>query len=307
MEALMYRSRTLANVMRFKYFYLMLIPVVVWYILFCYYPIYGLVMAFQDFSMGAGYWRSPWVGLKHFYELFRDAYFLRAFRNTAIIALQRLAFGSTFEIVLALLLNEVRHISFRKTVQTIVYLPHFLSWVIVASVFVTMLNPERGLIAPVFALFGAKAPSLLTDASIFRPVLIVTDIWKSAGFATIIYVAAIAGIDPTLYEAAVIDGAGRWRQLWNVTLPGISLTVTIMIIIYIGQSMTWGFDQIYNLYNRLVYETGDIIDTYIVRSVMGDNKFSYAAAAGMFRSVICTSLLLVANFLSKRLTGKGIF
>lgn len=292
---------------RYKYFYIMLLPVVVWYIVFCYAPIYGLVMAFQNYSVGLGFFRSPFVGLDNFIELMDDKYFMRAFNNTAIIALQRIIFCGSFEIILALILNEVRHIKIRKSLQTILYLPHFLSWVVVASIFITVTSPQRGLLMPIFQSFGLKAPDLMSSSRIFRTILIVTDMWKEAGFGTIIYIAAIAGVDVSLYESAVMDGAGRFKQLLHITLPGISATIIIMLILYVGQSMTWGFDQVYNLYNKLVYETGDILDTYIVRTAMGDSRFSYAAAAGFFRSVICSALLVLTNMVSKKITGKGIY
>lgn len=295
------------RIVSYKYFYFMLVPVFVWYVIFCYAPIYGLVMAFQNFSMAQGFFKSPFVGLTHFIRLFNDEYFFRAFWNTTILAIYRVVFCCTFEIVVALLLNELRSKHFRKSVQTIIYLPHFLSWVIVASVFLTVMSPESGLIGPLFELFGKEAPSLLIDPSKFRMILITTAMWKEAGFGTIIYIAAIAGIDPCTYEAAWIDGANRWKQLLYVTLPGIRATIVVMIVLNIGRSLTWGFDQVYNLYNPLVYATGDILDTYIVRTAMVDNRFSYAAAAGLFRSVICLTLLLLTNKASKKISGQGMY
>lgn len=295
------------RIIEYKYFYLMFVPVLIWYIMFQYAPIYGIVMAFQDFSYAKGFSGSDWVGLKHFIALFQDEYFLRAFRNTVIIAICRVVFCCTFELLVALLLNEVRARLFRKTVQTVLYIPHFLSWVIVASVFLTILSPERGVLKPLFALFGKSAPAPLMDPELFRPLLILTAMWKEAGFGTIMYIAAIAGIDPTLYEAARIDGASRWQQLWHVTIPGIKSTIVVLFILNLGQCLKWGFDQVYNLYNRLVFDTGDIVDTFIVRTAMADSRFSYAAAAGLVMSLMCMTILLIANKVMKKVAGHSIY
>ena len=292
---------------RYRYFYLMFLPVLVWYIMFHYVPIYGLVMAFQDFSYAKGFAGSSWAGLKHFRALFADPYFRRAFRNTVIIALYRVIFCCSFEIIVALLLNELRAKWFRKPVQTIMYIPHFLSWVIVASIFLTFLSPERGILRPIAEFLSIKTPTPLTTASQFRAVLIAVAMWKETGFGTILYIAAIAGIDPGLYEAAVIDGASRWQQLKYVTLPGIKSTIVTLIILNLGQCLKWGFDEVYNLYNRLVYDTGDIVDTFIVRTAMADNRYSYAAAAGFLMSLMCMIILLIANKVMKKVAGHSIY
>lgn len=297
----------LKKIARYKYLYIIFIPVLIWYIIFCYVPMYGIIMAFQDYTMSKGFFASPFVGLKNFRDLFQDEYFLRAFSNTVIIAVYRMLTEFPFSIILALLLNEIRHINYRKTIQTIIYLPHFLSWVIVASIFITIFSPEDGLVTTLFASMGVQIPDVLTKADSFRSVLILTDIWKESGWMTVIYVAAIAGIDVQLYEAATIDGAGRWLQMWHVTLPGIRSTIVIMFILTLGQILTWGFDQVYNFYNPLVYDTGDILDTYIFRTALADIRFNYAAAAGLFRSVICTALLLVSNNVVKLLGEESIY
>ncbi|MCM0649352.1 ABC transporter permease subunit [Clostridium swellfunianum] len=292
------------NILNYKYLYIMLIPVLVWYLIFCYVPMYGIIMAFQDFTMSKGFFNSPFVGLKHFVELFSDADFWRAFWNTVIIAIYRLLTQFPIPIVIALLLNEVRHSKFRKSVQTVIYLPHFISWVIVASIFVTFFSPESGILA---ALFAGHASDLMTKPEIFRPILILTDLWKEAGFSTVIYVAAMASISTEHYEAAVMDGAGRWSLLWNVTLPGIRSVILIMFILTIGRVLTWGFDQVYNFYNPMVYSTGDILDTYIFRTALGDGKFSYAAAAGLLKSVICTFLLVTSNRVVKAFGEESVY
>ncbi len=300
-------SERLKKAVHYKYLYLLFIPVLAWYILFCYVPMYGIVMAFQDYTMSRGFFNSPFVGFANFMELFHDDDFLRAFANTVIIAVYRMLTEFPFSIILALLLNEVRRLKYRKTIQTVIYLPHFLSWVIVASIFITVFSPEKGLVTALFSTVGIQIPDVLTSASSFRAVLILTDIWKESGWMTVIYIAAMASIDINQYEAATVDGAGRWSQMWHVTLPGIRNTIVIMLILTLGQILTWGFDQIYNFYNPLVYDTGDILDTYIFRTAMADNKFSYAAAAGLFRSLICTALLLTSNKIVKLFGEESIY
>lgn len=292
---------------RYKFFYIMLIPVIIWYVIFCYVPMYGIVTAFQDYVMHKGVFNSPFVGLKHFYELFEDALFLQAFKNSLIIAAYRMIFEFPVPIILAILLNEVRQSWLSKTIQTIVYLPHFLSWVIVASIMLTIFNPDQGLIAALMELIGGKLSDNLITAHTFRGILIVTNIWKEAGWGMIIYIASIAGIDVNLYEAALVDGANRFQRMWHITLPGIKSVIIVMLILTIGNILRTGFDQVFNLSNPLVMETGDIIDTYVYRTVMKDYKLSYAAAIGLFNSVICSALLLFTNWLAKVFNQEGIY
>lgn len=301
-------QRTLwKRIERCKYLYLLVIPVLVWYLVFCYGPMYGLVTAFQDYNMNKGVAGSPFVGLKHFEALMKDKYFWRAFRNTLVIALYRILFVFPVGVGLALLLNELKPKLFKKTVQTCLYLPHFLSWVIAASIVIAILSPDTGLVDGICRALGWKTPVLLTKPAYFRKILVLSEIWKEAGWNTIIYVATISGIEQSQYEAAYVDGAGRWKQMLHITLPGLLPTVMIMLILTVGQIMNTGFDQVYNLYNARVYATGDIIDTYIFRTVLSDNKLSYAASAGLFKSVIGTLLLAGTNFASRNITGNGIF
>lgn len=300
-------EKKLKLILYHKYLYLMLIPVLIWYIIFCYVPMYGIVISFQDYSMSKGVFGSTFVGLTHFKELWQDEDFWRAFWNTAIIAVYRIIIEFPISIIVALLLNEIRHIKVRKTIQTIVYLPHFLSWVIVASIFMTLLSPESGIINAICTSMGINTPDIISNPNMFRGVLIWSDVWKEAGFSSIIYVAAMASIDAELYEATDIDGASRWQQIWYVTLPGIRNIIVIMFILMLGQVLTWGFDQVYNFYNPMVYDKGDIIDTYIFRTALGDNKFSFAAAASMFKSLICMTLLVVSNSVVKKLGEESIY
>lgn len=302
------RSHFQQSFRKYRYLYFMLIPVMLWYIVFCYGPMYGLITAFQNYNMNKGVLASPFVGMKHFETLLMgDKYFWRAFTNTLTIALYRILFVFPVGIILALLLNELRGKKFKKAIQTGIYLPHFISWVIAASIVIAILSPDTGLVDGFCKTFGWKTPVLLTKPGAFRAILICSEIWKEAGWNTIIYIATIAGIEQTQYEAAYVDGAGRWKQMWYITIPGLLSTILIMLILTVGQIMSTGFDQVYNLYNARVYATGDIIDTYIFRTVLSDNKLSYASAAGLFKSIIGTCLLLTTNFLSQSVSGNGIF
>lgn len=296
-----------SSVIKYKYLYLLLLPVLAWYIIFCYIPMYGVVTAFQDYSMNKGTFGSVFVGFKHFEALFADADFWRSFRNTIIIAAYRMAFGFPVPIVVALLLNEVRHKFYKKTLQTVIYLPHFLSWVIVASIMLTVFSPEKGLTAAIYSSFGGSAPDILSQPGTFRSLLIGTDLWKETGWNTIIYIAAIAGVDVSLYESALLDGAGRLQRAWHVTLPGIMNVVVVMLILNAGTILNAGFDQVFNLYNPITYETGDILDTFVFRSALKDNKLSYAAAAGLFKSVICVAVLLASNRIASALQQESIY
>ena len=293
--------------LKYKYLYVLLIPVLIWYVVFCYGPMYGIVTAFQDYNMNKGTFGSAFVGLKHFRLLFADVDFWRSFKNTVIIAVYRMVIGFPIPILTALFINEIRHRRYKKLVQTAIYLPHFLSWVIVASILLTVFSPERGLIAALYNSFGGSAPDILTQPRYFRSMLVLSDLWKETGWNTIIYIAAIAGVDISLYESAVLDGAGRLQRAWHVTLPGISNVVVIMLILTVGTVLSAGFDQVFNLYNPIVYETGDILDTFVFRSALKDNKLSYAAAAGLFKSVISVVLLLSTNMIANALQQEGIY
>ena len=291
----------------YKYFYLMLLPVLAWYIIFCYGPMYGVITAFQDYSMSRGVFRSPFVGLEHFRTLFSDTLFWRAFRNSVILAVYRILFEFPIPIILSILINELRSPLVRKFTQTLLDLPHFLSWVIVASIIVTFLNPDTGLLAAFARLFGSEMPPNLITAKSFRGILIITNIWKEAGWGMIIYLASMSSIDAALYEAAYVDGANRFQRTWHITLPALRSVIAIQMILLAGSVLRSGFDQVFNLSNPLVMETGDIIDTYVYRVVTKNGEFSYASAIGLFNSVICTAMLLLANTLSKKLSDESIY
>ena len=296
-----------SKIIRYKYFYLMMIPVILWYILFAYAPMYGVVTAFQDFQMHKGIAGSQWVGFKHFIALWKDTFFWRALKNSVIIAGMRLLFEFPVPIILSLMLNELRNKRFKQTVQTVVYLPHFLSWIVCTSIIFNVFNADEGLFTVVMHNFFGQPLQNYVTPSTFRWVLILTNMWKEAGWEMIIFIASMAAIDPTLYEAAVVDGANRWQRVLSVTLPGIRSVIVIVLILRVGSILNTGFDQVFNLQKPLLYETGDIIDTYVLRTAMGDAKFSYAAAVGLFNSVINTALLLVANLGARRMGQQSIF
>ncbi|PYI56612.1 ABC transporter permease [Paenibacillus flagellatus] len=291
----------------FRTVYLMLLPALLFYIVFCYVPMYGILIAFKDYKISKGILASPWIGLDMFRTLFALDKFWQVMFNTLYINVLKLIWGFPAPIVLALLLNEVRRRLFKRTVQTIIYLPHFISWVTIASIVTALLSINDGLVNKLIGMLGGEKIDFLTNSDLFRPLLVATNIWKEVGWSTIIFFAAIAGISPELYEAAVMDGAGRWRQVWHITLPGIVPTISILLILSMGGMMTGGFDQVFNLYNPMVYDVGDTIDTYIFRTGIGEGKFSMATAVGLFLNVINFILLFTVNNISRRISGIGIY
>lgn len=286
---------------------LMFIPVIAYYLIFKYAPMYGIVLAFKDYSIRKGILGSPWVGFTVFEELFATHTFVRAFRNTVIISLLRWVFGFPMPILLALMLNELKNLRFKKTMQTISYLPHFLSWIILTGLFTQLLSPTNGPINYIISLLGGKPIYFLADNAWFRSTMVITGIWKEIGWGSIVYLATIAGIDTELYEAAECDGATRWQKMFRITLPLMKPTIVILLIMNCGSILEAGFDQIFNFYNSAVYETGDIIDTYVYRRGIGDMEYSISTAVGLFKNVIGFILVTGTNFIAKRLGEGGIW
>jgi len=285
----------------------LLLPGILYMLLFNYAPMYGIVLAFKDFNILKGIMNSPWAGTKHFEKLFSDPYFLTVTWNTLKISLLRLLFGFPLPIILALLLNEVRLKMFKRTIQTVIYLPHFISWVVIAGILRVLLTTDNGFVNQVVESLGYESIPFLTSNAYFVPMLIISDILKEAGWGTIIYLAALAGIDPEQYEASMIDGANRYHRLRYITLPGISVAISIMLILSLSGILNAGFDQIFNLYNPLVYASADIIDTYVYRIGLLEGKYSLATALGLFKSVIALILIIIANKVAKMLGGTGIW
>ena len=288
---------------------LMFIPVVAYFVIFKYIPMGGIAIAFENFKIKEGIFGSAWCGMDNFNKAFAMATFRRSVWNTLTISGLKLLFGFPMPIILALMLNEVTHVRFKKTVQTISYLPHFLSWVVLAGMFQQLLSPNNGAVNAVLRdVFGVKESIyFLGNNKYFRGTLIVTDIWKNVGWSSILYLATISGIDPELYEAATVDGASRWQCTRYITIPSLVSTIVIMLILSIGSIMDAGFDQVFNLYNSAVYQTGDIIDTYVYRYGLGDMKYALATAVGLFKNVIAFVLVVGTNLITRRISGEGIW
>lgn len=300
-------GRVVSKDFKRNYFvYLLVLPVVAYYAIFCYLPMYGLQIAFKDFNIAAGYMASPWVGLKHFMKLFNGIYFWRLVRNTLLINVYELLFSFPLAIVFALLLNEVRNSFFKRAVQTISYLPYFISMVVICGI-ITDFCLSDGLVNSVIALFGGKRSALLQQAANFRTIYIASDIWQYLGWNSIIYFAALSGIDQELYQAAIIDGAGRFRRMWHITLPGIQPTIVILLILSIGSMFSVGSEKIILLYNPATYETADVISSYVYRMGLQRLDWSYGAAVGMFNSLINVTLLVVANQISRRVGDTSLW
>lgn len=294
------------DIIRNKYIYLMIIPVIIYYILFHYKPMYGAIIAFKQFSPAKGILGSPWVGFKYFFRFFNDVYFIRILKNTFLISLYDLLWGFPAPILLALLLNEVKNKKFKKTVQTTTYLPHFISLVVVVGMLKDFVSTD-GIINDMILFFGGDRSNLLQFAKYFRTIYISSGIWQGIGWGSIIYLAALSGIDEQLYEAAMIDGAGKWKQTLHVTLPGITPTITIMLILRIGSLLNVGFEKIILMYSPTTYEVADVISTYTYRVGLMEFSWSYSAAVGLFNSVINFILLIVANTISKKVSETSLW
>ncbi|WP_240421085.1 ABC transporter permease [Paenibacillus periandrae] len=283
-----------------KYFFFMLIPVIAYYLIFHYAPLYGIVIAFQNYYPLKGVAESEWVGLDHFRELFTGLYFLPVLKNTLIISTYKLIFGFPAPIILCLILNEVRIAVFKKAVQTITYLPHFISWVILGGIVIEFLSPTRGLINAIIMSLGYKSIFFVTSEAWFRTILVLSSIWKEVGWSTIIYLAAITSVDPELYDAADMDGAGRLRKIWNITMPSIMPVVTIMFIFAVGGIINDDFDQVYNLLNASVLSVGDVISTYTYQIGLVKGDYSFATTVGLFKNIIAFLLILLTNYVAKK-------
>ncbi|WP_168120073.1 ABC transporter permease subunit [Paenibacillus sp. HB172176] len=296
------------DIVRNKAIYLMLLPVLVFYIIFEYGPMYGAIIAFKDFNVSRGILGSDWVGFSHFTDFFESIYFWRVMKNTFVVNLYLLIFAFPAPILLALLLNEVRANKFKRTVQSITYLPHFISVVVVVGMIVQF-TERNGFITQLLSHFGGSTQaSLLAFPENFRAIFVVSEIWQQIGWGSIIYLAALSGISNEQYEAATIDGAGRWRKVLNVTIPGIMPIIVIMFILNMGKFMTIGFEKIVLMYNPNTYETADVINTYVYRvGLSGSFEFSYATAVGLFQSAMNFALLILANWISRKVNETSLW
>lgn len=290
-----------------RYLYLLLLPGILYFAIFHYGPMSGLVLAFKKFNARMGIWGSPWVGMKNFQRIFATPAAMSAIQNTFEINLSRLIFQFPVAIILALLLNEMRGRKLKRVYQTVYTFPHFLSWITVSSILMNFLS-NGGAVNAVLASIGMKRIDFLSNTQLFRPLLYLTHNWKEMGWNSIIYMAAIAAIDPTLYEAAKVDGANRWQQIWHVTLPGIKQTIVVLFILEVGRTMNAGFEQIFYLQNAAVKSTSEILDTYVYSiTFQSTPNYGFSTAVGMFKAVINLFMLLLTNGIVKKINGSGMF
>jgi putative aldouronate transport system permease protein len=289
-----------------SFFHLFVMPGMIFLLIFNYLPMFGLVMAFQDFVPAKGFFGSKFVGLKHFRYMLQLPDIGRVIRNTLIIALGKIFFGMILAIAFAILLNEIRMKFLKSTVQTIVYLPHFLSWVVLAAVAVNLFNLD-GSVNQILSSIGIGKINFLGSNQVFRKLIIGTDVWKEFGYNSVVYLAAITGIDPGLHEAAAIDGASWWKRIWHITIPGMMPIIMLMTAMNLTSVLSAGFDQVYNLYSPIVYESGDVLDTYVYRIGLVGRQYSFGAAVGLARSAVATLMMVTANHLTDKLTGQRIY
>jgi putative aldouronate transport system permease protein len=294
------------RLVKYRWLYFLLIPGILFFAIFRYVPIFGLRIAFMDYNQYSPA-DSKWVGFAQFIRLFSKNSFQPVLLNTLKISILKLICGFPIPIILALMMNEMKKLSFKKIVQTLLYLPYFISWVIMAGIIMNLLDPSTGLVTQIIDGIVHQHINVLADKGWFVPMLIVTDIYKGMGWGTIVYFAAMSGIDPQFYEAAVIDGAGKFRQVLSITVPCIMPTIVIMFIMSCGNILNAGFDQVFMLYNAQVYEVADIIDTYVYRMGIQRNDYAFSTAAGMFKSVVAFVLILAVNQIAKRTGNEGIF
>jgi len=291
---------------KFKFLYLMILPVLIFYIVFHYVPLYGAIIAFKDFNPSKGILSSPWAGLKHFEAFLTSFYFWRVFRNTLMINIYQLVFGFPAPILLALLLNEIRSNALKRTVQTVTYMPHFISLVVVCGMVVDFTSSE-GVINSLMTSLGGEKIMFLQKPEFFRAIYVGSGIWQGIGWGSIIYLAALSGIDPSLYEAAIIDGAGRFKQLWHVTLPGLAPTIIILLILHLGKMMNVGFEKVILLYNPATYETADVISSFVYRRGLREANWSFGSAVGLFNSLINLVLIVASNKISQKLNETSLW
>ncbi|MFK7692042.1 ABC transporter permease [Paenibacillus sp. HJGM_3] len=296
----------LTDIRKNKLLYVMLLPVLLFYVIFHYVPMYGAIIAFKDFSPRLGIWGSDWAGFEHFETFFTGAYFWRTIKNTILISLYELLFGFPAPIILALLLNEVRNSMFKRTVQTVTYLPHFISLVVICGI-IKDFTVSDGVINDIIAFFGGERVTLLLEPEWFRTIYVSSGIWQHIGWGTIIFLAALSGIDQEQYEAARMDGAGRWKQMLHITLPGLMPTIVILLILNVGRMMNVGFEKIILLYNPGTYSTADVISSYVYRVGLQDFNYSFSSAVGLFNSVINFVLVVFSNWLSRRLNDTSLW
>ena len=289
-----------------KHYYLMCVPGVLWMIFFNIVPMFGIVMAFQKFNPSKGLFGSPWVGLKNFQYLFMMSDSTRVIANTLLIATSKVVLNLIIPLIFALMLNEVRSLRYKKAIQTAVYLPHFLSWIILSSVVLNLFS-LNGVVNKVLGVLNVEPVIWFGESAYFRQLVVFTDVWKEFGFNAVIFMAALASVDPTYYEAAAIDGCSKWRSIFKITLPCIASTVVVVGVLGLSNVLNAGFDQVYNLYNPMVYATGDILDTWVYRMGLVNLQFSLATTAGLLKSVVSFVLIVTSYVLAYKLADYRVF
>jgi putative aldouronate transport system permease protein len=301
------RVSRLRRALKNRWLYLMVVPGIVYFSVFKYLPMWGLTIAFKDYSPFMGFWGSPWAGFTHFVRFLTAPAFPIVFRNTLILAVYNLVFFFPLPIIVSLLLNEVRSDGYKRVIQTLIYIPHFISWVVVVGIAYILFTPDGGIVNNLLVRSGYDKINFLLTPEWFRPMIIGQVIWKETGWGTILFLAALTAIDPQLYEAARIDGAGRWQQTWHVTLPGIKSMIIILLILRLGTFLDSGFEQIFLMLNPMNEETGNVFDTFVYISGIQQGNFSYATAANLFKALVGITLVLSANALARRAGEEGIY
>lgn len=301
------QARLLRTWHKNKALWLLFLPCLLYYLIFRYAPMFGLVITFKDYNLFKGIWASDWVGFKYYRMFFENPDFWPLMKNTFLLGLYKLVFGFPAPVILAILLNEVRKAAFKRFVQTVSYLPHFISNVIVASMLIMFLSPTGGLINNLLGTFGIAPINFMNEPGMFRGIYVLSEVWQHIGWETIIYLAALTAIDPQLYEAADMDGASRMRKIWHVTLPGISPAIVITLILNIGKVLEIGFEKVFLMQNPAIYDTADIISTYVYRIGMVQGNFSYGASIDLFMGIISLIFIYCANYISRRVNETSLW
>lgn len=300
------RRRTKIDWKQNRSLHIMLIIPVVLTLLYKYVPMLGIIIAFKNYKPGMNIFNAKWVGMQNFRVLFMMPGFLDALRNTVTIAVFKIILGIIIPVTFSLMLNDLNNVAVKRSIQTVIYMPHFISWVLMAGIIQRLLSPT-GLFNQLISALGGEPQVFLAQKNLFQPLIYITNTWKEFGYETIVYLAAICSIDHSLYEAAMVDGAGAWRKLWHITLPGIVPTIILMTVLSLGNILNAGFDQIFNLYSPIVYKTGDIIDTFVYRMAFNQAQFSISTAAGLFKSAISCVLIVSSYHIAYRTSGYHVF
>lgn len=290
-----------------RWFYILMLPGIVYFVIYKYVPMFGLVMAFQDYSPSLGFAESPWVGLKHFRQFFNYGSFQQLFSNTLILSLESLLFSFPAPVLLALFLNEIRHSGYKRVTQTLMYLPHFLSTVVVCSIAYQLFSMESGVLNKLLTAIGLQPVNVLMNQGAYRPLFIGLGVWQGTGWGTIIYLAALSNVDVQMYEAAMLEGAGRWKQMWYITIPSILPIIMVTLVLRLGDLLDVGLEKTLLLSNAMNRAVADVFDSYVYQRGVVDGKYSFSAAVGLFKSVVGLILVLTANWLSKKVTDETIY